>query len=116
MQKKLASSIFGQINPPSSLGVYGVNVDPGMGQFLNLIFNLLVIGAGLYALINFLLAGYSFMSAGDDPKKIEGAWAKIWQTVLGLAFTAGAFVLAAIFGWIIFGSPTAILSPTIPTP
>ncbi|MCX6705126.1 MAG: hypothetical protein NT162_02200 [Candidatus Woesebacteria bacterium] len=53
------------------------------------------------------------MSAGDDPKKVAGAWAKIWQTALGLAVAAGALVLAAIFGQLIFGSPTAILNPTI---
>ena len=55
------------------------------------------------------------MSAGDDPKKVAGAWAKIWQTALGLAFAAGAFVLAALFGQLIFGNPTFILNPTIPT-
>ena len=55
------------------------------------------------------------MSAGDDPKKVAGAWAMIWQTILGLAVAAGAFVLAAIFGQLIFGSPTFILNPKIPT-
>jgi hypothetical protein len=55
------------------------------------------------------------MSAGDDPKKMEGAWAKIWQTAMGLVFMAGAFVLAAIFGTLIFGRWDFILNPTIPT-
>lgn len=87
-----------------------------LGKVINLGLNVLVIGAGLYALFNLLLAGYAFMSAGDDPKKVAGAWAKIWQTLLGLAFAAGAFVLAALFGWIIFGSPDALLKPVIPTP
>jgi hypothetical protein len=75
----------------------------------------LVIVAGIYALINLILAGYAFMSAGDDPKKVAGAWAKIWQTILGLAVAAGAFVLAAIFGQLIFGQWDFILNPKIPT-
>jgi len=75
----------------------------------------LIIGASIYALFNFVLAGYAFMSAGDDPKKVAGAWAKIWQTALGLAFSAGAFVLAALFGQLIFGKWDFILNPVIPT-
>jgi hypothetical protein len=84
---------------------------------LNLILQTLIVGAGIYALFNLVLAGYSFMSAGDDPKKIEGAWAKIWQTLLGLAVAAGAFVLAAIFGRLLFGSAgwDFIINPVIPT-
>ena len=37
-----------------------------------MIFNLLVVLAGLYAVINLIMAGYAFMSAGDDPKKVQG--------------------------------------------
>ena len=54
------------------------------------------------------------MSAGEDSKKVAGAWAMIWQTMLGLAVSAGAFVLAAIFGQLIFNDPTFILNPKIP--
>lgn len=107
--------IFGTIPLPSPLARFG-DVSPGLGIFLNLILKVLVIGASLYALFNLVLSGYSFMSASDDPKKMEQAWGKIWQTIVGLAFAAGAFVLAGIFGKIIFGDATFILSPKIPTP
>ncbi len=76
----------------------------------------MIVGAGIYALINLLLAGYAFMSAGDDSKKVAGAWAKIWQTMLGLAFAAGSFVLAGIFGKLIFGDYNALLQIKIFTP
>lgn len=108
--------IFGRIPEPSPLVKLGGIEGGGLGKFLNIILNLLVVAGGIWALINLILAGYAFMSAGDDPKKIAGAWAKIWQTLLGLVFVAGAFVLAAIFGYLIFGSPDAILNPTIQTP
>ena len=55
------------------------------------------------------------MSAGEDAKKVAGAWAKIWQSLLGLAIAAGSFVLAAIFGQLIFGQWDFILNPQIPT-
>lgn len=107
---------FGQVIPPAGLAQYGTVETGAIGVFINLLLNVMVVGAGIYAVINLVLAGYSFMSAGDDSKKVAGAWAKIWQTMMGLAFAAGAFVLAAVFGWIIFGDPDALLTPIIPTP
>jgi SNF family Na+-dependent transporter len=109
------SEVIGNIPLPNPLQNFGDIKGGGLGKFLNLIFQLLVIVAGIYALINLILAGYAFMSAGDDPKKVAGAWAKIWQTILGLAVAAGAFVLAAIFGQLIFGQWDFILNPKIPT-
>lgn len=109
-----SSDTFGQINPPEALQKFGDVSSGGLGVFLNLILKIMVVGAGIYAIFNFILAGYTFLSAGDDPKKIENAWAKIWQTAIGLAFAAGAFILAGIFGYLIFGEWDAILNPVIP--
>lgn len=90
----------------------------GIVTLSNSLLKLAIVGAGMYALWNFISAGYGFMSAGDDAKAITKAFAKFWQSLVGLLFVAGAFVLAAIFGYLIFGDATAIISPTIygPTP
>lgn len=104
---------IGNVSIPGPLARFG-DVEGGLGSFLNLIMNVLIVGGGIYALFNFILAGYTFLEAGDDSKKIQGAWAKIYQSVIGLLFMAGSFVLAAIFGQLIFGDYTAILSPKIP--
>lgn len=107
--------VIGTIPPPSPLST---NFDPvaqgGLGQLINLFIYIIIIAAGLYALFNLLIAGYAFMSAGDDPKKMAAAWGKIYQTVLGLVVVAGAFVLAAIFGQLIYGDWNALLRPSIP--
>lgn len=108
--------IFGTIPEPSPLTKFGGVEAGGIGKFLNVILSVMIVGAGIYALLNFVIAGYAFMSAGDDPKKVAGAWGKIWQTALGLTFSAGAFVLAAIFGKLIFGEWDAILNPKLITP
>ena len=114
MEKLIASSPFGTVNlPPEIASKYGGTAAQNIGRLLNTFLQILIVGAGIYALINLVSAGYMFMSAGDDPKKVAGAWARIWQTLLGLAFSAGAFVLAAIFGELIFGDPTFILNPRI---
>ncbi len=59
---------LGRIQPPgTSLGT-----DPGaaIGKVIQLAIYLIIIGGAIYALFNLLLAGYSFMSAGGDAKKI----------------------------------------------
>lgn len=106
---------FGTVTAPQALSKYSGSPGQAIGNVIQIVVWILIIGAGIYALINFVLAGYSFLSAGDDPKKVAGAWAKIWQTALGLLVAAGAFVLAAVFGQLIFGNSRFILNPTIPT-
>ncbi len=113
MQNLLSDNLFGTITPPKALG--GKTAEAGIGGLIQTIIWVLIIGAGVYALFNLILAGYSFMSAGDDTKKVGAAWAQIYQTMIGLAFAAGAFVLAAIFGQLIFGDATFILHPKIPS-
>lgn len=103
-------SIFGTINPPPGVSEY----DPtgnlsGLPLFFNNIIKFLIVVAGIYTLFTLILAGYAFLSAGDDPKKMAGAWTKIWQSLLGLAIVAGSFILAAIFGKLIFNDWNALL-------
>jgi hypothetical protein len=110
------ADIWGRIGRPSFLTNLGGDPGAGIGRLINVGLNVLVVGAGIYALFNFVLAGYSFMSAGGDPGKIANAWAKIWQTAVGLALVAGTLVIAAIFGELIFDDPTFFITPSIPTP
>lgn len=110
--------IFGTIRSPfEMLGVpeYALGPGPSFGliRFLNNVVRLLILIGGIFAFFNLILAGYGFLSAGDDPKKMASAWAKIWQSMMGLLFIVGSFVLAAIFGWLLFGDASAILSPKL---
>ena len=110
--------IFGKIIPPEAIrGLTPTGLEAGDPSGLIVLFNnilrLLIVIAGIYALLNFILAGYAFMSAGGDPKKVELAWAKIWQSMVGLFIIVGSFALAALLGLILFGSARAILSPKI---
>jgi len=112
-QPALAANFFGQIKPPPGVDKYSGTGGEGLITFLNNILKLLVVGAGIFALLNFIIAGYGFMSANGDAQKITNAWAKIWLSSLGLLVAAGSFTLAAIFGRLIFGNWDAILLPKI---
>lgn len=109
-------SIFGDItNPFETLGIAkGTSpyVDGTQGEGLvHLANNLIKLGivlGGIYAFVNIIIAGYMFLSSAES-KEVAKAWAKIWQSMIGLLIMAGSFVLAAIFGWIIFGDARALL-------
>jgi len=100
----LASNPWGTVSPPAGMAgdvsVIGTLIINGI--------RLLITVAGIYAIINFILAGYGFMGAGGDAKRVADAWAKIWQTILGLIVVVGAIVIGSIVSGVLFGSPTAI--------
>lgn len=110
------TDLFGKVSPPPGVSSYAGGTLQGLPIFINNILKILIVGAGIFTVFNLVIAGYGFLSAGDDPKKVAGAWAKIWQSLLGLAFAAGAFVLAAIFGKLIFNDYNALLQIKIFTP
>jgi hypothetical protein len=106
--KDYLSQIWGEVNPPPGVSVYGSN-PAGLQAFLSNIIKSVIAIAGVFALFNLIFAGYAFMSAGGNAEKIASAWAKIWQTLIGLLIAVGSFVLAGIFGKLIFGDYNALL-------
>lgn len=105
----LASNPWGTISPPA-----GMPAEVGViGTLLISVIRLLIAIAGVYAIINFILAGYSFMGAGGDPKRVADAWAKIWQTLLGLIVVFATIVIGRIVSQIVFSNPDTIFNPTI---
>ena len=109
-------NFIGTINPPPGISNWIGSREgdvPGLIPFFNALLKLIIVLAGLFSFLNIIIAGYQFMSAGGDPKKIGEATSKIWQSLMGLLLVAGSFVLAVIFGWLIFGDASAIISPKI---
>lgn len=106
---------FGEVTLPAGLEKLGEG-PTAIVTLLNIVLRLLVVAGGIWALLNIIIAGYQFMTAGGDPKQVSSAWARIWQSMVGLILVAGSFLLAAIIGQLLFGSPTAILSPEIFVP
>jgi hypothetical protein len=111
-----ASDIIGTVDNPlgNSYGSFdGTGGGGGIIGFFTNILRLIFVAAGIYALVNLILAGFQYMQAGGDSKAITAAWNRIWQTLLGLIIIVGSFALAALFGFLFFNDAGFILRPQI---
>jgi len=106
--------LFGTIDPPDAVQKYinlGNNqAGSGLIVFISNLLKFAGIIGGIYLVVQFILAGYGYISANGDPKRTEAAWAQIWQSLLGIVIIASAFVLAGVVGRI---TGINILNPTI---
>lgn len=108
-------SFIGPINNPLdtvSPNGYG-NVNTGLPQFITNIVTVIFVGAGLYAFFNLMFAGFTYITAYGDAKKLQAAVASINMSLLGLIIMVAAAAITGIVSFILFGSATAILSPEI---
>lgn len=99
--------MFGTIDNPTS---YQSNDGSGLFTLLSNIFKFAAIAAGIFFIVQLILAGYGYLSSNGDPKKTEAAWAKIIQSLIGLVIVASAFVITSVVGAFL---GINILQPTI---
>jgi hypothetical protein len=78
----------------------------------NLILLAITIG-GLLVLLNFIIAGYDYMTASGDPKKIQNAWGKIYYSLLGLIIIVASLAFISIISDVF---NLSILKPSISGP
>jgi len=102
--------IFGTISNPTT---YASNQGSGLFTFISNILKFAGVVAGLFFVVQIIMAGFSYIGANGDPKKVDLAWAKIWQSLIGLLIVASAFIIASVVGKI-FGID--IINPTIVGP
>ena len=106
---------FGNIdNPLQTLnnGGYG-SVESGLPAFISNIVSVILIGGGLYAFFNLVFAGFTYITAGGDSKKLEGAVTAINMSLFGLIIMVGATALTGVISYVLFGDATLILKPRI---
>lgn len=115
--KVFAQDIVGSVDNPLQDSYQDFDTT---GKGITLLFSNLLrvvfVVAGVYAFINILIAGYQYMTAAGDSKKLDMAWARIWQTLMGLVLLVASFAIASLFGYLIFGDPTYILNPRLQGP
>ena len=105
--------IFGNIDPPDSIKLWtskAGNEGDALFLFISNMLKLAGTIAGIYAVVQFIMAGFTYITAAGDPKMMEKAWAMIWQSMLGLLIIGAAFTLASVIGKLTGLNP---LSPEI---
>jgi hypothetical protein len=117
--KMLAASLiafdFGSIDKPPGVDNFdsGAPGEIGVLNFFSSLIQVATIIAGLYVLLNFILAGYAYITSQGD----TGAHAKVRQTItnsiIGLLIIAVSYTLVALLGLILFGSANYFLNPTL---
>ena len=88
-----AGNIFGTVANPTG---YTSTGGSGLFLFLGNVLKLVGTIAGIYMVVQLIMAGYTYISAAGDEKKTLQAWGMIWQSVLGMVIIASAFVIASI--------------------
>lgn len=112
--------VFGTIEAPQGVAQY--NAAPGAEGGIGLIVflsNMIRIGtivAGVWVMINFILAGWTYITAAGDAKANTDAAQKMTYSVVGIAVIVGAYTLTAVVSLVLFGDAGYILSPTFQGP
>jgi hypothetical protein len=112
----MIAQVFGTIDPPQGVAGFAGGSVGGIPILINIIIKTLIVIASIYAVFNFVLAGYAYLSAAGDSKRIADASSKIWQTVIGLVVASGSVMLAGLVGKILFRDYNAILQIKIFAP
>lgn len=104
-------AIFGEIKEPY-MG-YGDLCGGGLIAFLSNLLKLVITLGGISVMIIIVIAGLQYVTSSGDPKKVASAGTKIYMAIIGLLIMVASFVIAAVAGQLLFGSPTAILNPQV---
>lgn len=101
-------------------------VDPGVTLLrdgsavglANTLLTIVYIVAGLYAFINFLVAGFRFLAKSDKPETLTEVKDILLRSLMGLIVIVVSTLFAGLIGFLFFDDPTAILRPELvaPTP
>lgn len=105
--------IFGTVDTPPGVEKYGWLEHGGLTSLISNLVKFIALVAGLYALVNLVLAGLQYISASGDPKKTSEAWQKIYMSGIGLLIIVSSFTIAGIISWIFFGDWNFLLLPAI---
>lgn len=105
---------FGTIdNPLNSLGGGYGGVEQSGAVFISNIVKLVLIVGGITTLFIALFAGFTYITAGGDTKKLTSATTSINMALTGMIIMVAAVALTGIVSWLLFGDPTTILSPKV---
>jgi len=102
-----AQTSLGNFSGPGPLGGVVSNLTAGsapnfavslVNKGLSILIGAVTAGAFLYFIVNFFLAGLSWVTAGGDQKKIEMAQKQITMSLVGLVIVVSAIFITQLIG------------------
>lgn len=115
------SSVFGTVEAPPGVAQFNSQVT-GSGEriglivFLSSLIRIATIVAGVIVFINFILAGYAYITSDGSSKVNEQVKNQLTYSVIGLVIIVASYTIIAIISLLIFGKADFILNPTITGP
>ena len=103
---------FGTFDAPQNIQNYTEGPE-GLILLFNNILKIAIFAAGIFALINFLIAGIQYIGSSGNPEITKKASSRMWLSLLGLVVATSALVIAGVIGLVFFGDATAIIAPVI---
>lgn len=106
-------SVFGTIQAPAGVAQYNAAAGGGIGlvTFISNLIRVATVIAGIWVMINFIMAGWAYITGSGDSKAHSDASAKMTYSMIGLAVIVGAYTIAALVGLIFFGDASYIINP-----
>ncbi len=105
----MADNIIGTIEPFGGAKTYGDLSQGGLVNFISNLVSLIILVAGIFTLVNFVLAGYGYLSSNGQPQKISAAGNKMLESLIGLIIIAATFIIAGLIGFVVFGDQSALI-------
>jgi hypothetical protein len=108
-------SVFGTIEAPAGVDRYNLagEGDIGLITFISNLIRVATVVAGVWVMINFILAGWKYIMSSGDSKAPGEASQMMTNSLIGLAIIVGAYTIAAIIGLIFFGDASFIINPQL---
>lgn len=104
---------FGTIDKPPGVDRFGAGGENGILIFISNLLQLATVIAGLWVLLNFILAGFEYISSQGDSGAHAKVREKITNSIIGLVIITISYTLVAVVGLILFGDAAYFLNPTL---
>lgn len=117
-QNARTNNVFGQVEPPPGVAQFNAQGGGGIGliPFLSNLIRIATIVAGIIVFLNFILAGYKYLSSDGSAKVNEEVKNTLTYSVIGLLLIVASYTIIAIISLLLFGRADFILNPTISGP
>ena len=101
-QREVPIAPTGGIHGPGpTVPTTSTGVGESVAHFVSVVIGLFTLVAGLWFLIQLILGGYAYMSAGGNKEKAQTASQKITQALLGLVIVVLAIFIINLLGYIL---------------